>query len=860
MSTPTTNTDNQETAVPMVKALIDGIEVEVPKGTLMIRAAEEIGIQIPRFCDHPLLEPVGACRQCLVDVAAPDRSGEVRSFPKPMPACTSEVTEGMEVKTQHTSEKADKAQQGVMEFLLINHPLDCPVCDKGGECPLQNQAMSNGSATSRFKDVKRTFPKPLKISTQVLLDRERCVLCQRCTRFSKQIAGDVFIDLQMRGASQQIGTFDAATLGFEGTDGDAMSAEDGVPFASYFSGNTIQICPVGALTSAAYRFRSRPFDLVSTDSVCEHCASGCSLRIDHRRGTVLRRLAGTDMDVNEEWNCDKGRFAFPWQSMGDRLERPLVRDAETGELREASWPDALSVAAAGLAAARDGDFSAASANGDDEVGAGVGVLLGGHLTYEDAYSYAKFARLGLGTNDIDARIRSISGEEHDFLAARVAGQPLGSSATFADIEAADTVLLVGLETEEEAPSVFLRLRKAVRAKNTKVISVAPFSTRGAQKLSATVIQAAPGTEPEIVDGLRTAHEEVADSAEALRTGKAVVLIGERAGQVDGLLSACVALVDELGATMGWVPRRAGERGAIDAGALPGLLPGGRSVEIASARAEVASAWGVGELPASAGLDAERLIAACAAGERSGLLIAGVDYRDAHDPAAVLSAVENTPFVVVADVRRTALAEMADVVFPVAPPAERYGSFVNFEGRLRPFEKALDTTAMTDTRLVATLAEYMDVEELAGLDLDSARRELDVLGGWNGERQVAPRVSVSPPAPPASGTAVVASWHQLLDAGVMQDGEPHLAGTARRAVVRMSAATARMAGVSSGQRAELGGTSGKASLPVLVTDMPDGVVWVPATIGSRTGRELGIIPGGVVHVSAAADATSEGVSA
>lgn len=213
-----------------------------------------------------------------------------------------------------------------MELLLINHPLDCPVCDKGGECPLQNQAMSTGRAETRFTEAKRTFPKPIPLSTEVLLDRERCVLCARCTRFSQQVAGDPFIELLERGALQQVG----------------IASDE--PFQSYFSGNTVQICPVGALTGAAYRFRARPFDLVSTPSVCEHCASGCAQRTDHRRGKVLRRLAGDDPEVNEEWNCDKGRWAFTYATAGDRITEPMVRD-EHGKLVAVSWPQALDAAA-----------------------------------------------------------------------------------------------------------------------------------------------------------------------------------------------------------------------------------------------------------------------------------------------------------------------------------------------------------------------------------------------------------------------------------------------------------------------------------------------------------------------------------
>ncbi|MDQ3359598.1 MAG: NADH-quinone oxidoreductase subunit G, partial [Actinomycetota bacterium] len=449
----------------LVTLTVDGVEVSVPEGTLVIRAAERIGVQIPRFCDHPLLDPAGACRQCLVDVATPDREGNLKAMPKPQASCTMVVSEGMRVQTQHTSQVADKAQQGVMELLLINHPLDCPVCDKGGECPLQNQAMSNGRAVSRFEDVKRTFPKPINISSQVLLDRERCVLCARCTRFSDQIAGDPFIAMIERGALQQVGIYQEK------------------PFESYFSGNTVQICPVGALTGAAYRFRSRPFDLVSTPSVCEHCASGCAIRTDHRRGTVLRRMALDDPAVNEEWNCDKGRWAFTYATQPDRLRDPVVR-SQDGQYRVVSWGEALRSAAQGLAGAR--------ADG------GAGVLVGGRASVEDAYAYSKFARTALGTNDVDFRARPHSVEEADFLTSRVARV---TEVTYQDLEQATAVLLVGLEPEEESPIVFLRLRKAVLSNKTAVYAVAPFASSGLVKMSGTLISAAPGTEAEVLHAL-----------------------------------------------------------------------------------------------------------------------------------------------------------------------------------------------------------------------------------------------------------------------------------------------------------------------------------------------------------------------
>lgn len=842
--------------VELVNATIDGVAVQVPKGTLVIRAAEQIGKEIPRFCDHPLLEPVGACRQCLVEVAMPGRDGQVRPMPKPQPSCVIEVTEGMEVKTQDSSPVAKTAQEGVMEFLLVNHPLDCPVCDKGGECPLQNQAMSNGQSESRFRDVKRTFPKPIKISTQVLLDRERCVLCQRCTRFSEQIAGDPFIDLQMRGAQQQVGTFSPEVLGLH-TEGAAMESESGQPFASYFSGNTVQICPVGALTSAAYRFRSRPFDLVSEPGVCEHCASGCATRVDYRRGTVLRRLAGNDPEVNEEWNCDKGRFAFTWPNQDDRLTHPLVRDADSGELRQASWPEAFEVAAAGLGAARDGLFEA---DDDSLLQRGVGVLLGGHLTTEDAYGYSKFARVVLGTNDIDFRNRVHSDEEASFLAARVAGRQVDESVTYADLERAKTVLLLAFEPEEESPIVFLRLRKANRKNKTQVISVAPYASRGAQKLNATVVQAAPGTEAGIVQDILAGSPELAEVTEAVRSQDCIILVGERAASTPGLLSAVTQLAEETGAQLAWIPRRAGDRGALDAGALANLLPGGRAVASNEARVDVASAWGVESLPTTPGRSGAALVTAAAEGAVSGLLLAGVDYRDAHEPGELLEAVANTPFVVVTEVRRTALAELADVVFPVAAPVERDGSFVNWEGRRRPFGVALATRTSTDVSVLNSLADYLDNESFNLPHSSAAAAEFAELGPWTGERATAEKVAYVAPLAPASGDAVVASWHMMLDAGLMQDGEPHLAGTAHKAVARVSPQTAAESGLSVGGSVSVSGEHGMVTLPVVITDMPDGVVWVPATCDGQVLGELGIRPGTVARLAAAPLSDAQGANA
>src|SRR6185312_10020577 len=319
----------------------------------------------------------------------------------------------------------------------------------------------------------------------------------------------------------------------------------------------------GALTGAAYRFRARPFDLVSTPSVCEHCASGCAIRTDHRRGSVLRRMALNDPAVNEEWNCDKGRWAFAYPTLADRITEPLVRDDE-GNLRVASWPEALDAAARGLTEARDV--------------AGVGVLVGGRVSAEDAYAYSKFTRIALQTNDIDFRARPHSVEEAEFLASHVvATGPEGGAVTYADIERARTVVLVGFEPEDESPIVFLRLRKAVRKNKTSVYAVAPFATRGLEKLGGTLVQAAPGTEAEVLAALADGshdgrHPGLTTAAAALAGDRALLLVGERLAGVPGALSAAAALAASCGARLAWIPRRAGERGALETGALPGLLP------------------------------------------------------------------------------------------------------------------------------------------------------------------------------------------------------------------------------------------------------------------------------------------------
>ena len=773
-----------EQEVEMITCVIDGFEVTVPKGTLVIRAAEKLGIQIPRFCDHPLLEPAGACRQCLVDI---EING--RAFPKPQASCTIPVEKGMVVKTQLTSPVADKAQKGIMELLLINHPLDCPVCDKGGECPLQNQAMSNGRAESRFEGEKRVFEKPVAISSQVLLDRERCVLCARCTRFSEQIAGDPFITLNERGALQQVGIYEDE------------------PFDSYYSGNTVQICPVGALTGTSYRFRARPFDLVSTNSACEHCASGCAMRTDVRRGKTLRRLAGEDSEVNEEWNCDKGRWAFKYEVAKNRVTKPLIRD-ENGLLQEASWPEALAAAAAGLKNVT------------------AGVLVGGRVTVEDAYGYSKFARVALNTNNIDFRARTHSSEELDFLASTP------TTATYKDIDKADHVVLINFEPEDESPIIFLRIYKQVKKRAIKVSSIAAFASRGSQKLNANLIKTATGAEVAAINSITGL------------SSKSVVLVGERAVETPGALSAVAKIIATSGAKLGWIPRRAGEMGALSAGAVPNLLPGNRPLDNASARVDIATVWGSESLPTSTGMSTIEIINS----DLQAVVVGGVDPMDISPDAKVKL---SKKFIVSFEIRHSDITEIAQVVFPVATVVEKSGSFMDWQGKARKFEAAVDQSLnRSDVRILSMLADEIG-KPINLPTVKAARNEFESIGNWDGERAAMKATASSEIKSVKADEAFLSSWRNLLDKGSLQDGEENLAGTARQSVVVISQSRANLLSVKERELVRVSNNYGAVTLPCVIEDIDDSSVHLPRnSIGSQLFRNLGVVSNSIVKVAKA----------
>ena len=535
------------------------------------------------------------------------------------------------------------------------------------------------------------------------------------------------------------------------------------------------------------------------------------MRTDVRRGKTLRRLAGDDASVNEEWNCDKGRWAFKYVTAVDRLTTPMVRGAD-GVLAPASWPEALAAAAAGIKSKR------------------TAVLVGGRATTEDAYGYSKFARIALGTNDIDFRARVTSDEERDFLAAKV----VGSTTTYRDIDIADHVVLVGFEPEEESPIVFLRINKQVRKRALKVSAVATKLSIGVEKLKANFIKVAPGAESAAVTSLEL-------------TGKSIILIGERASETAGLLSTVASFADKTGAKIAWISRRAGERGALEAGAIGSLLPGGRPVSDAAARVDIAAVWGVPTLPANPGRTTSEIINALTSGELDAVVIGGVDPLDMPNSAAALAALKKS-FVVSLEIAASAVTDVADVILPVAAVTEKSGSFLNWEGRPRAFDAAVsDSLNRSDLRILSALADVMGESIMLGT-VTQAAREIASLGKWEGARVQLSNVAPTGAKSISNNEALLTSWRRLLDLGTLQKGEANLAGTARKSVAVISPKRAESLGVKDGDTLRVSNSHGSISLPALVEDIHDDAVWVPRnSFGTQALISLNAVHGEVVSV-------------
>ncbi|HUO47794.1 MAG TPA: NADH-quinone oxidoreductase subunit NuoG, partial [Acidimicrobiales bacterium] len=687
-------------------------------GEFLIAAAERAGTFIPRFCYHPRMKPVGMCRMCLVEVAGP-RGATLQ------PACYVPVADGMEVITD--SDVVQKAQDGVLEFLLVNHPLDCPVCDKGGECPLQDQTLAYGPGETRFVEEKRHWPKPIPISELVLLDRERCIQCGRCVRFANEIAGEAQIDFIGRGDATEVNIF------------------EGHAFSSYFSGNTVQICPVGALTATPYRFTARPWDLDQVESTCTTCALGCRVAVQSSANRITR-LLGIDSDpVNHSWLCDKGRYGYEPVNSDDRVTEPLVR-RDGGELEPATWAEALAVVAERLGDLVPGGIAGA---GSGDASGVVGVIGGARLPNEDAYAWAKLAKGVLRTDSVDAQLGDGLPPEV------VLGLP---RATIDEAAAAQCVVVLSGDLREELPVLYIRLRSAAVDDGVPVLSLAPAATslddwataslRYRPGDPAALVRAlAGGTAPEGADtaALEAARAAVAGAGEG--GDGVVVVLGRPSLAEHGAVVADAALAMASAwpkATFLPALRRGNVLGALDMGLAPGILPG--RVGLDAGAAWYAEAWGA--LPTATGKDAAGILASLAAGDMSALVLLGADpLSDFPDTTAATEALERAEFVVAVDSFLSASSALADVVLPAAMHHERAGTTTNIEGRVSRVGQKIVAPGQCwpDWMIAAELAQRMgadlgvasagdiwdEIERLSPAHTGITRAALDAPGARDG---------------------------------------------------------------------------------------------------------------------------------
>ncbi len=614
---------------------IDGLEVQAPENAMLVDAAKHGDVEIPVFCYEPKLgNPVGACRMCLV---------EIEGIPKLQTGCSTPVKDGMVVHTQ--TDRVKTAQQSVVEFLLINHPLDCPVCDKGGECPLQDITFGWGPGHSRFIEPKRHFVKPLALSPTIAIDRERCILCYRCARFSQEISEDNQLVLLERGAHSYISTF------------------DGHPYVAPFSGNIVELCPVGALTSRPYRFRARPWEIEDAGSVCTLCPAQCNVTLTVRDDRVLRVLARENDEVDDGWLCDAGRFAYPALGGDERITEPLVRDG--GELRPVSWERALDAAASGL----------------QRAGSRTGALAGGQTSNEEGLLLSRLLREGLHSPHLDSRRAGTGGALSLDLQRALANPSL--QAKVSDLEFAHAVLVLDADPIEDMPILDLRLRKGVRRHGMRLIQAS-----GADLLSSE-------RAGELAQQLRDAGEEI------------VILWGERlTSGPDGVggaqalldLAGTLSLAGVDGAGLLEIPAGANGRGLREAGVLPNAGPG------------------LSALDGEPGRDARAIAEGLAAGELSALYLFQADpLDDLPDPELWERALERASTVVAhATFLTDGLRAHADVIFPAEAYAEKEGTVVHPDGRLQRLRPAVARPG----KFGSTLAGWQILTDLAlRLDLD-----------------------------------------------------------------------------------------------------------------------------------------------
>ena len=670
----------------LVKVTIDGREVMVPKGTLITEAAKQAGVDIPVFCYHEKMHPVGACRMCLV---------EIEKVPRLQTACTTPVTDGMVVRTNTPT--VEKARKGVLEFLLCNHPLDCPVCDKGGECPLQDTTFRYGSDRSRYVEEKRHFVKPTRLSPLIVQDRERCIMCTRCVRFLREVAGDESLTLLERGARSEVGVAPGRT------------------FDSPFSGNTIELCPVGALTSAKFRFRARSWELKKVPSLCSQCSVGCNIKVESRNGEVLRITSRENGDVDEGWLCDRGRFTYQFVNDPKRLTRPLVRKG--GKLVPASWEEAVDTVFRRLRQLK-------LAVGGERLGG----IISPRSTNEELYLFQKLFRGLLQSNNID------HGMHGDYSRPEIGLD--ASSGSIVGLESAEVILVAGANVYEQQPVLYLRLRKAATKQGARLIVM---SSKGSPlaKLGAPWIKVAEGSDAAVLNGVlrtlisgvvpdevmreRLGHlyetvaryvteyppervKELAGVADdtiqglaqmlASTTKIAILYTRPQPGAPAGLQEACGRLalatgsLRETGGGLFTIGLECNSQGALDMGVLPKLLPGQRKLTSENADC-LEKLWGV-RPPESVGLSGLRMVDAAEAGQLSAMYLVGIDPVAGDGGERVGKALSKLDLLVVQDHFLTATAELAHVVLPSATFAEKDGTFTNLERRVQRLQAAVPT--------------------------------------------------------------------------------------------------------------------------------------------------------------------------
>jgi len=783
-----------------IEITVDGDVIEAQPGELVIDACERGGTYIPRFCHHSRLQPVGMCRMCLVEV-------DTGRGPALQPSCMLECVPGMEINT--VSERTQKAQDGVLEFLLTNHPLDCPVCDKGGECPLQDMTMAFGPGESRFVEEKRHFEKPIPINENVFLDRERCILCDRCTRFADDVAGDSLIHFQGRGSHTEVNTFPDE------------------PFRSYFSGNTVQICPVGALTAVPYRFKARPWDLseVESTSVVDSVGSRIAVQSSHDR---VLRFQGVDADtVNWGWLSDKERFIFEAYDNSDRLLTPFLRDS-AGDLVSVGWGEALGSAADALSVA-DPDR--------------VAVIGGSRLSNESQYAWAKLVKGVIGSDHVDAQLGD--GLPADFL--------LGLPRATIDeaCQPGGLVILLGPDPKEELGSLYLRLRHAVIHDGVQIIELTPRAT-GLTPLAAHSLRIRPGEATDVVraifgeggtapvggitaDEARIVGSVISEAAIAQKVPVTVLLGRQSLAEDPGTVVDAAFALHERIADVRFLSllRRGNVHGAIDMGLSPGLLPG--RVLLDEGRSRFTEAWGT--TPDFVGRDTLATLKAAAGGNVDVLILLGADVlADFPDAHLARKGLEGAKTVVALDLFATPTTCMADVVLPSAAPTEIDGSFTNLEGRVSVISRKVTSpgTARPDWMIAVGIADLLGVDlgikspadvldEIADVSplhahvtsdsLAAATREGLLVEGTS--TPLVRSVPLDVPSHDKNSFRLVVT-RSMYDQGVLVAHSPSLAGLAPMALLGFEPTDFSALGVVSGGTISVRGPQG----PVDVQAMPD----------------------------------------